>query len=167
MKQLSSLEKALTEAHEGLPHLPESWRVWLGNNVWWLVLIGVVAGVLGIVSSLMAMTIGTAVVTGAYGVAVGASVFTASVVSLITLALVVVIEAAAIQPLQTKKKRGWDLLFVAVLVSVVGNLVSAVVGSALLPSLVGLVLAAAVSFYLLFELRGQFLSQKKLPKSGA
>ena len=161
MKQLSSFEQMLAKAHEGLPHTPKGLREWVVNNAWWLALIGVILGVLGVISTLFALTAGTLFVTAVWGVALGASMFTASMISLLTLAVMVGIQAMAIKPLQAKQKRGWDLVFLAALVGIAGNLLSVLVGGTFGTSLAGLLIATAVAYYVLFELRGHYLPAKK------
>lgn len=164
MQQLSSFEQTLAKAHEGLPHLPKGLRDWLVENAWWLVVIGVIAGALAGLSALNALTVGSAWLTAVVGVGVGGALFAGSLINLITIVAVIIFEALAIKPLQHKQKRGWDLLFLAAIVgivgSLVGSLVSAAVTGAVLGAIVGTVIAAALSFYVLFELRGAYIVSK-------
>ena len=48
MEALKSLEMSLVKATKDLPHLPKGLTTWLVENAWWLVLIGVVIGVIAV-----------------------------------------------------------------------------------------------------------------------
>ena len=60
MQQLQSLEQALAGVFKDAPHLPKGFRVWVVENAWWLVLIGVVLSVLGATGLLLVVVIGSA-----------------------------------------------------------------------------------------------------------
>ena len=163
MKQLLPLEESIAKIHKDLPHLPKAITTWLVENAWWLVIIGLVIGAVGALTAITAMTAGSLVVGAMLGASVGGAVWASSAVNLIVLVLLVAIEAMAIQPLKAKQKRGWDLLFVASLVSVAGSLVGALL-SGPLGVVVGIVWAlvgAAVAWYVLFELRAHYMTPRQ------
>lgn len=161
MQQLSSLEQALAGAFKDLPHLPKGFRDWLVENAWWLVIIGVVLGAIGVLGLLPTLFVGSAIVGYYAGAAAGSSVMISGLVSIAVLVATVIIEAMAIQPLKAKKKHGWDLLFLASLIGIVGSLVGAVVGGNVVGGIIGTVIGAAIGFYVLFELRGHYLAVKQ------
>lgn len=179
MEQLAAIEQSAAKVFKDLPHFPKSVRNWVGENAWWIVLIGVVLGVFGVLSSLAALTVfgsafvGVAVVAG--GSAAAGVVILSAVVTLVGYIVTVVLEALAIQPLKAKKKRGWDLIFMAWIVNLILALVSAVVnvgvGSNIFGVVSGLVwtaIVAAVGLYILFEFRSFYLSpQSTAPEAKA
>ena len=163
MKILSDLENYLVKVSKKLPHLPNVFLNWLYENVWWLVLIGVVLSVLSLVSTVQWYGLFVSDIYGIVGHggrtnAVGLSIILSAIFGVIA----VVVDGMAIMPLKEKRKRGWDLLFLASLISAAGLLISALFsGWMLVSNLFGLVIGLAISWYLLFELRGQYVSDSK------
>ncbi len=163
MELVHQIEKMTEGWFKQMPHLPKGVRTWLGENAWWLVIIGVVIGAIGIFSGL-ALIIGASAVVGMMGMyGMGALVgvaLTAAWVSLAFSAVTVIIEAMAIKPLQNKQKRGWDLVFLSLLLNVAASVISAV----MLMNPFGLVmtaLATLVGGYVMFEIRGEFAAHTK------
>lgn len=164
METVSSLEKTIAGWYKDLPHLPVEFRKWLGTNVWWIMLIIVILSVLALfpilaglllVFGLSGAAIGAAGVYGAVGGGlVGVAIFSA-LVAVAGLIVTVVVMGLAVTPLKEKKKKGWTLLFIILLVSaafgVVGNLITY--------NLFGVIWAllwAGVEGYFLFEIRSEF-----------
>lgn len=75
MKQLAPLEEAIAKVHKDLPHLPKGLTAWLVENAWWLVIIGVALGAIGVLTTLTALTAGSLLVGSLAGAAVGGAVF--------------------------------------------------------------------------------------------
>lgn len=167
MKQLAPLEDAIVKVHKDLPHLPKGLTTWLVENAWWLVIIGVVLGGIGVLTTLTALTAGSLLVGSLAGAAIGGMVFASGLVSLAVLVLTVVIEALAIQPLKAKQKRGWDLLFLASLIGVAGSLISALLNGpvGILIGIVWTAVFAAIAFYVLFELRVHYVGKAAVPEA--
>ena len=163
MKVVSDLESYLVKVSKKLPHLPKKFLDWLYENVWWLVLVGVVLSAVVIVSTIQWYGLFFADMFGIVGHggganAVGLGIILSGVLGIIA----VVVYGMAIMPLKEKQKRGWDLLFLASLISAAGLLISALFsGWMLVSNLFGLVIGLAISWYLLFELRGQYVSDSK------
>ena len=165
MEAVRSLEKTVAEWFKNAPHLPVGLRAWLGDNIWWLVVIGVVISVLGLLAliplTLLTLGLSTVAVTtvpGAYGYAAGGLIGIAWVGVLLTLATLIVttvLLAMAISPLKVKAKKGWTILFVIAIASAVlgalGNVITFNLGGLLWTAI-----WAALEAYLLFEIRGQF-----------
>ena len=159
MEFITKLETTLAGWYKQVPfHLPPSARKWLTVNVWWLVLVGVVLSVLGLVSALKGMMYMNEVasqyeaIAGYYNVRDSSWNYnTALWVSVVFSLVIVVIEATAIQPLKSLKKRGWDLLFLAMLVSALSAIVGAVLSYSL-GSLIGAAIGLAIGGYFLFEI---------------
>jgi len=139
-----------------VPHLPKGLTKWLAENSWWLTIVGVVFSVFGVFGILAAMTAGSALLVVVGAPALGGMFFVSSVVSLVGIGISVVAEVMAITPLKAMKKRGWDLMFFVLLVSVVmgllGSLLTANVGGILF-GLIG----AAIGAYVLLEFKQYFV----------
>lgn len=169
MELVHSIEKVMNGWFKNLPfHLPEKARVWLGKNVWWIVIVGVVLSAWSIISSLRALFWADAFLQQAreFAAAMGVSmpqnglVDVALWVSIVTFAVSILVEALAIKPLKVMKKKGWDLLLVAMLISIAGSLVSSLIGGAIVNAIVGTALGLAVGGFFLFEIRSQFVAAK-------
>ena len=165
MESIKQLEKTIEGWLKPIPHLPVTWRKWLGLNVWWITLVGVILsalGILGLIGSLFAAMSIFGVATGIYGYV--APVYTgwwvlASIVSLAFMVVTVSITAMAISPLKIQKRKGWDLLFLVFIINVVSAVVSAILNFSVISfvgSLIGAAIGAAISAYFLFEIRSQF-----------
>jgi hypothetical protein len=166
MQQVAQIEKTVAGWMKDLPHLPKGLTKWLAENAWWLVIIGVVFGVFGLLATLSAMTLGSAVL-GALGAPVlGGAFFVSSLISLIGAGVAVVVEAMAISLLKAMQKKGWDLLFLSTLVSVAGAVVSSLVSVNII-GIVWAALAAAISFYVLLEVKSYFGAKAKLAEKSA
>ena len=157
MKALKSLEMSLVKATKDLPHLPKGLTTWLVENAWWLVLIGVVIGVIAVFPLIGAVMLVGGVSAVYLGLGYGAMYLVSSWVSLAVLVATIIIEGIAIQPLQVKQKRGWNLLFAASLLGVVGSLVSAFIAGNIFGGIFTAAITAAISLYVLFELRPHYV----------
>lgn len=164
MDQLKKLEKTVATWYKDVPHLPKSLTDWLADNVWWLVVIGVVLSIIGIVTIVplllfaFGLSAGVATTLGSTyaGYTTGfAGLWLGVLISVTALVVTTVLELAAITPLKNKAKTGWLLLFAVAVInfvfSVVGDLVTLNIFSLVLS-----VLWAAVWAYFLFEIRGHF-----------
>lgn len=154
MESLKKLEKTVGGWLKDVPHLPAGVSKWLAENAWWLTIISVVLGgfaILGILGTIALLGSVTAVYGGAVaGAAVAGTVLFGLFVVLAMLVIMVVLEAMAISPLKSLQKRGWDLIFLVTLIS----LVFGIVGSLLSYDFFGIirsVLGAGVACYFLFE----------------
>ncbi len=174
MKQVETIEQTLASWYEQLPHLPAGGRTWLADNAWWIVIIGVVLsvfGLLGLVSVLFLAGTALTVLGGAaggiggaaLGAAVGGAVMIAGVVSIAVYVVEAILMAMAISPLKERKKRGWTLIFYVTLL----NALSVIVSGVLNFNIIGLVFGlfwVAVGAYFLFEVRSLFGGAPVAPK---
>ncbi len=173
MEWVAKLEKK-AEAWIGslkLPKLPATARRWIGENVWWVAAvlailsgIGVLFALSGIFSGLAAMT----ALPGSWVVgAVTGWVVLSSVVSLVFTLADAVLLGMAVNPLQQKQRKGWDLLFIVLLVGALSIAVNALVSIltlnplALIGGIVFGVLWLAIFAYILFEIRPEFAHVSK------
>lgn len=178
MELLSKLERTIGSALASAPHLPAEWRRWLGNNVWWIVIVGVVACGLAILSTIGVLLGGAAFIGGLsmYGyvpaIAVSSAALAWGVVqALVTIAFLLlqgVIFLAAIQPLKAKQRKGWELLFILLIVSGASSIVSAIMTLSATGFISGIFFGAigfAVGAYLTFEIKAEFpIAKRKAAK---
>lgn len=160
MEQIKQLEKNIESWLKPVPHLPMTWRKWLAENMWWLTAVGVVFSVMAVLGLYQAATFVSTYdklaemyspfVNYSNQFSGGWSLYI--VVSMVALATMVVLMAKSINPLKAMNKKGWDLTFIATLVSAALSIFSVVFNSnsnSLVASLVGIF----ISVYVLFELR--------------
>lgn len=162
METVNKIESMVAQWYKGMPHLPKNGQQWLAKNVWWLALISVILGAMGIFALLSITLFAGAVLTAAGGVAGAAIAGFSMIVVLVYLAIAVislVITIMAISPLKALKKRGWTLLFLTILLMVVEKVVYFVFDYNLF-SLVWGLLMSAVAAYFLFEIRSFFDGSK-------
>lgn len=156
MEAVHSLEVALGRIYKNTPHLPIGARKWLGDNVWWIALIGAVLSVLSLVVliplTLAALGLGILVTLGGYNYGANGLI---ALISLTSLVVTTVLMVIAISPLKVKAKKGWTLLFISALVSLALSAVIALLTVDIF-SLLMTALWAAVAGYFLFEIHGEF-----------
>lgn len=168
MKSIEKLESMVADWLKPLPHLPANLTKWISANLWWITLVGVILSaisVFSLIATLLAAATLVGSVTSFYGVGVisshnSFSLF-GSLISVVFLAATVVFTAMAVSPLKLNHKKGWDLLFMALLSQTVSIVVSAVINfnafSFIYSILVGAI-SVAISAYLLYEIRSHFVS---------
>lgn len=157
MMSLNQLEKQIEGWLKPLPHLPTTSRKWIGENVWWLTLIGVIAdgfAALAIYQAATALDKFTNYLN-MVGVTNTSGWTLSMMVSLALFVLSAVIMAMAITPLKEMKKKGWDLLFMAGIVSIVASVFN-YGSSSIVGSIISAAIGAVIGMYFLFEIRSQF-----------
>lgn len=168
MESIHKLEKTVADWYKSVLHLPAGGQKWLADNVWWVVLIGLILTVLS-VFPLIAGVLFVGAVAGGLGAAYGGA-YSAALVGTALIAVWVLIAfllfeavlmALSISPLKAHKKKGWDLLFIIALVNVVSVVVSGLIGFNFMALVWGL-LWSAVGAYFLFEIRGHFGPKEKV-----
>lgn len=155
MHQIEQLADVFAKWVKDVPHLPKELTSWLAKNAWWLTIVGVVIGAIGLLTTLGVIMAGSALLVGLGAAALGGMLFVSSLVTLVVTALSVVIEGLAIAPLKSMQRKGWDLLFLSMAVSVVGGFIGSLIGGNFFGAIVGLVFGA-VAFYVLNEVRHHF-----------
>ncbi len=164
MEMLSKLERTILNWFKNIPHLPQNARKWLGDNVWWIVVIGVVLtgiavlGLLGVLFGNLSALSSPFVAYYASATFVVWAVVT-TIVSLVFVALECLIMAMAISPLKAKQKKGWVLLFASWLLSILAVVVTAVLTLNPFSFITNIIFGAigvAVGGYFIFEIHGQF-----------
>jgi len=127
------------------PQLPKAWKDALVKFVPYLVIIGVVVGVLGFLALLglgtFLVPLGTigGMMTGRPFFGVG------YILNILFLGAIVLLEGLAIPGLFSRSKKAWNFLYWSVLVGAVQNVVSFNIG--------GLVIGTLLSLYFLFQVK--------------
>jgi FtsH-binding integral membrane protein len=164
MELLTKLEKTVFGWFKSVPDLPTEARKWLGDNAWWIVIVGTVLAVMSILGSLATLNTRVSLldtVAASYYVSSAAStwIIVTDIVALAFLVLQTLLLVIAIQPLKEKQKKGWVLLFAAWLISAVALIVNAMLGLSVINFIISVLFGAiwvAVTGYFLFEIHGQF-----------
>jgi len=164
MSVVDKLETVAEGWLKPVPHLPINARKWLAENVWWLSIVSVIASIIGffiIVSTILTYMSVIGAVAGFYSTQVyGTGWIFSTLLSLGFSVAVTVLTAFAVVPLRAAKKKGWDLLFMALIVgalsAVVGALVRLDLGALIGGIIVGAILVA-IGAYFLFEIRSYFV----------
>jgi hypothetical protein len=142
---LVDLEKKLVEVSAKLPQLPDSVGEFLVKYGPYLMIVGVVMGVFGILTSFGLMAafspLARAGYMYGYGYRYGANFSLYGIIGLVSMVLM----AIAIPGLLKRTKAAWNLMFYASLVTAVSYLVSMNLGS--------LVIGMAINWYFLFQIR--------------
>lgn len=160
MDFVRKFELSLAKWLRHTPNLPKNVRDWLATNSWWIILvvailsgITAVGALVGFVSKLSIAGIAAA---GAWWV------FDA-LISLVLTVVVTVLFGFAVSPLKNLEKKGWVLVFIAILVEAIGVVLSAL--SALVTTqgiggffstLIWGIVYLLLSAYFLYEIRGYF-----------
>jgi uncharacterized membrane protein YfcA len=157
MESVNKLEVTLASWYKGLPHLPENARKWLADNIWWIVLVGVILSLMGLISAIGGLLFSSAIVS-VYGVAQPAyygAAFLFAIIVLVILVINLVLSALAISPLKLHRKRGWSLLFITMLLTVLSTILALLSNQDFGTFLSGLI-GIAIGGYFLFEIRDHF-----------
>lgn len=169
MEFINKLEGTIGGWVKNVPHLPPAGQKWLGQNVWWIVLIGAIASGVAILVSLFGLLLGGVTASYVYVVDPGFAtwVLISSIVSLVFLTIRGIILAMAVAPLKNLKKKGWVLLFVSWLIQAVSVVVGAILSLSVI-GFIGTILFGAIglliSGYFIFEIHGQFAHVAKAAK---
>lgn len=170
MELIAKLERVIAGWVKDVPHLPKIATKWIGENVWWIVLIGLIISGAGALTLLISV-LGTMSLVGSlaassyyFAPTIGAWAIVTGLVSLAFIVISMILMGMAINPLRAKQKKGWTLLFVAWLASILFTVINAVLTlnpigfiTTILFGAIGL----AISGYFVFEIREQFAHAEK------
>lgn len=158
METIHKLEVVVAGWYKNVPHLPEGGRKWLAANIWWIVLIGVILGCIGISGVILATFFASAALTafgGVTGAAIGGVVFLAAMVVVAFMAIAVVLGALAISPLKAMREKGWTLLFIILVIQVIEAAIAFLFSFDVF-TLVSNLFFTVVGGYFLFEIRDSY-----------
>ena len=166
MEALRPLEEKMAEVFKGVPQLSNSVRKTLGDILPWLALIGGILQVWSAFSLWRLYDQVDEVVDGlndwARTFGVDTNTHDAGVffwVSLVMLAVVGVLLLVAFPALRQRQKKGWDLVFLTGVINIVVAFLYLFMDSYYrggVGSFIMTLVFSAVSFYLLFQVRGEF-----------
>lgn len=169
MEQVRKLETIIAGWYKNVPHLPVAGQKWIAQNAWWLILIWVILSAMGVASILFVTFIAGTLLAGlggAVGAALSGLAFAAVVVSLLFSIVELVLGTMAIAPLKALQKRGWTLIFVIELLTLVALAITFLFDFNFF-GLVWGVLFTAVWLYFLFEIRSYFVGTQTRKKVAA
>ena len=164
MELIKKLENQVLVWVKNVPHLPAAGQKWLGQNVWWIVLVFAIIIGITILGSFFGLLVQVALlgapssayyITGNYA---ALNIITA-VVSLVFSVAGGLLLALAVKPLQNMQKKGWVLLFMTLLVSALSVVVHAVLSFSVLGFIILMLFGAiglAIGAYFIFEIHSQF-----------
>lgn len=164
MEFVNKLERLMLGWLKNVPHLPVAARKWLGENVWWIVLIVTIISALGFLGALGGFFTYLSLIGASSSAYYINTTYTSvallnSAVSLAFLAATVALLAFSIKPLKERQKKGWVLLFFTLLVEalsiVVGAVLSFSVGAFIIQILFGAI-GVAIGAYFITEIHSQF-----------
>lgn len=158
------LELKIVQWFKPLPHFPASFKKWLGDNIWWIVLIGAIAST---ISSLVLISGFITLVSIVSGAAHYEAWYLNNtyynwwnvVVALINLAFTVVVTILmwqSVGKLKDRQERGWHLLFIIALIDAAGSVLIDVLNLSFL-GLVFSLIGVAIGMYIIFEFRSEFV----------
>jgi hypothetical protein len=167
MVNIAKIENMVAGWLKPMPHLPKGGQKWLAENVWWIVLVGVIASTISLLISIGAIFTYIALV-GAYSNVYSAAAYgpgwvIGSIVSLLFSILIIVLLATAIGSLKAGQSKGWDRLFLVLLIKAVAVVIGAVLTLNPIGFVVGILFGAigvAISAYFTFEIRSHFVAAK-------
>lgn len=169
MELLTKLEHTVAGWLKEVPHLPNAIPQWLGNNLWWIALVGAIVSGLGAFGLVIGLFSSLSVLASPFVAYYASSTFVVvgiirTIISLIFVVLTSVLLAMAVTPLKEKQKKGWVLLFVAWLVNAASVVIGAIVTLnpfSFLTSIIFGALWILVELYFIYEVRGQFAHVEK------
>ena len=164
MELLTKLERTILGWLKNVPHLPVGVRTWLGENVWWIAIIGAAASGISALVMLVKLFDGLAALSSPFVSFFVSTSFVVwlvvgAAVSLVFMAVNCLLLALSVNPLKARQKKGWTLLFIVWLVGLVSVVVSAALTLNALGVFTTLIFGAiglAISGYFLFEIHGEF-----------
>jgi len=142
---MNGLEGFLAPIFEKFPHLPEGGRKFIVSVVPWLALIFGILGVIGLLA--------------AGGIGIIASVLTFGLALPILIQVLISLTSAVLlllsfNGLKAQTRRGWNLAFYSLVVSIAGAVVGIALGG--MYNITGTVIGALIGFYLMFEIRSYY-----------
>lgn len=166
MESLRQLETTVASWYKKAPHLPVEARQWIARNAWWIIIVGIVFLGLGVMVALLGVFFAGALLTGfgAVGAAIGGLAIIAVVLSMFFSLVCIVLAAIAISPLKAMRRKGWNLLFLIVLIEAVALALTLLFTFDIIGTFWGL-LWLAIDGYFLFEVREYFEGKAKKSKA--
>lgn len=167
---IKKLSHFIEKTFKKLPHLPEKYAKTFAENLWWVLIVGMAVYVISVIGSIGAISVAISTANrfkgflGIYAspVNLGPAILT-FVISVAFLVISAVIIGLAIKPVKKMNKKGWDLLFIGMLINAVYVVANSVTSGIIsfLPNLIGGAIGVALTAYLLNEVRVYFVEEHK------
>jgi hypothetical protein len=171
MKYVKKADELLSGWLKDLPRLPANVQNWIAENVWWIVLVGaimsgiaVLMGIAGLFTALALVGTGVTYYGYAFAGAYTGGWIVSAIVSLVFMAGLIGLLATAVTPLRAMKARGWDLLFMALLLQALYAILNAFLTYNIVGFVFSLIFSAiglAIGAYFLFEIKSHFVKSSK------
>jgi hypothetical protein len=158
-KNIKDLADKGVSLFKDLPHLPKKWIETIVKVLPYLALIG---GIFSIISALQNIFIFNR--TQSWIMQWAQISRTYYYVSGVFIALMGVLYLMAFKPLKNKEYEGWLLIFLSAILSLAQSLVMLVFGWG---GIFGLLVSTAISFYLVYEIRSEFIKIEKKKTSSS
>lgn len=158
MELVRNIENTMRGWYKDLPHLPADISKLVAQNTWWLAIIGLVLGVMSIMATLSVLGVGTAI--GAFYAPLLGIELAVYGLWVLFLTFALVIQAKAVMPLKAMQRQGWELLFLAFLVTATGGTLSEIFKGNIAGTLASLIVFA-IGAYVLFEVDQYFGAKSK------
>ncbi len=173
MDSIRKLENTVATWFKSMPHLPEGGRKWLAYNSWWLAGIGAVLGALGALTALSAALFAGGLMSlagDAFGTVLSGLALVVVLISFVTFVTITVLLCMAITPLREHLRRGWDYLFITLIIEAVFTVVGLILVFDVVTLLSNLI-SLFIGYYLLFEIQEYFgfdtVAARTLRRQGA
>lgn len=154
MKSMHELENKIEGWLKPFPHLPSAFIKWLANNIWWLVLLGVIGSLISIIVLLSKIYVMIYIAQVYYG-----WWMSTAVISLLFTVVLTAIMMIAISPLRSLAKKGWEMLFLSFVVGIAAKIVNILIIFNIfnfISNLIFIAIGAVIGTYFLFEIRSHF-----------
>jgi uncharacterized membrane protein YfcA len=154
-----------------VPHLPKSGQIWIAENAWWIVLAGVIATAISIMLGLNGVSkyatfVGNAnsylglYVTSPYA----AGWIFSAIISLALATVVVILLVSAITAIKEQQKKGWERLFLALMVEAISVIAGAFLTFNVFDFIFNVIfggIGLAIAAYFVFEVRSYFVGSAR------
>jgi len=165
MEFINKLEATVGGWLKNVPHLPPAGQKWLGQNIWWIALVGAIASGIAVFIALTGILFGGISASFVYVIdpALAAWILIVSIVNLVFTAARGLLLALAVTPLKAMQKKGWVLLFYSWLLHVLSVVVGAVLSLSAFGFIGGILfgsIGVLISGYFLYEIHAQFAHVK-------
>jgi len=151
-KQVKDLAKKGESILKDLPHLPKDWVKNIVKVLPYLVLLGGIFSLISGFQNLFTFNRNRAWVM--HWLQITRTYYYVTAVFSILMAILYLM---AYKPIKNKEYEGWLLLFWTVILSLIQSIVLLIMGWG---NLVGSIIAAVIGFYLIYEVRSEFVAKK-------
>lgn len=169
MESLRQLEHRILGWVKNIPHLPNDTQLWLGRNIWIIVMVGSIITTVAVFFqfinwlSLLALVSNPLSPLYVYGGVAAWSIAVKCVSYFFTVVLLILL-FVSVKPLKSRTKKGWVILFAAWIAFIATTVIRAVLSLDAFDFIMSLLLGATfavISGYFLFEIHAFFDQNKK------